>query len=340
MPEATGATRWKVLITNGVHPSTRAALDRFAEVVIAPDPSPETLRKVSGDADVIIVRAPLPQDIFSSAHRVLGVVRHGVGLDFIPVESASANGILVANAPGANTNAVAEFVVMQILNLLRKPTGAEHLLREMGWAKARAAMPRGGELSGRLVGILGFGAIGSRLAHILHHGFQARVAVSCRRPDLLPVWASNLELDEICASADVLVPCLALTAATRHYVSSDLIARMKATAYLVNASRGAVVDETALLRALRDKRIAGAALDVYEDPDPQPGDAVFRADGILATPHMAGNTAEAHERIGQHCVSEAFRILHGEMPRNLINPEAWDRHLARRKERGLSFPRP
>lgn len=320
------------MVTNAVPPATRAALERFADVVVAPDPSPETLRKVSGDADVIIVRAHLPDDIFSSAHRVLGVVRHGVGLDFIPVEPASAKGILVANVPGANANAVAEFCVMQILNLLRKPGRAEHSMRDIGWAKARAATPQGSELSGRLVGILGFGAIGSRLAHILHHGFQAQVAVCCRQPNALPAWARNLELQELVSSADVVVPCLALTAATHHYLGADLIARMKPSAYVVNVSRGAIIDETALLQALSENRIAGVALDVYEDPDPQPGDALMRAAGILLTPHMAGNTVDAHARIGQHCVFETFRILNGEMPLNLVNPEAWERHLARRKD--------
>lgn len=327
-------TAWKVLVTNAVSGATRAGLERFAEVSIAPDSKPETLRQSAGDADLIIVRAPLPADIFSHARRVLGVVRHGVGLDFIPVDSATENGILVANVPGANANSVAEFCVMQMLNLLRNPARAERLIRHSGWAKARAASPQGADLSGRMVGIIGFGAIGSRLAHILHFGFQAKVAVCTRQPDSLPDWASHMELGALVSEADFVVPCVPLTKDTRHLLNADLIGRMKPTAYVVNASRGGVIEEAALIRALNESRIAGAALDVYEDADPQPGDAVMCVDNALITPHLAGNTLDAHARIGEQCVLEALQILRGERPQNLVNPGAWERHLARRKELG------
>ena len=330
----TSNTGWRILITNPVLVATRAALEQSAMVTIAPDQSAETLRKAVGDADVIIVRTHLPADIFDNAPRVLGAVRHGVGLDFIPVDAATAKGIVVANVPGGNANSVAEYCVMQMMNLLRRPDRADSLMRAVGWEKARTETVRGREICGRVVGIIGFGAIGSRLAQILHYGFQVDVVVCTRRPELLPQWAKPVLIDALVSEADFVVPCVPYTKDTHHYLSAELISCLKPTAYVVNASRGSVIDELALLKALEERTIAGAALDVFEDKSPQPGHPVTRVKNLMITPHIAGNTVDAHTRIGMQCASEAIRILNGQQPQNFVNPEVWDRHQARRKELG------
>ncbi len=323
-------TKRRILVTGELPAATRAALERRGAVTIAPDASADTLRRAARDADVLVVRHRLPEDLFEAAPQLLGVVRHGAGGDFIPVGAATARGILVANVPGANAGAVAEYCVMQILNLLRSPQRAEALMREVGWDKARGATPNGRELRGLPVGILGYGAIGSRLAHILSFGFQAQVKVWMRRPERLPAWAAPLPIERLLAESDIIVPCVPHAAETHHLLSADRIAQMKPSTLVVNASRGAVIDEAALLSALREGRLAGAALDVFEAASPQPGEPLLRTGNLLVTPHMAGNTREAHSRIGIECTAEIIRILDGERPRNLVNPEAWGRHLARR----------
>lgn len=324
-------TSWRVLITSTLLPATRSALERAATVTIASDAEEDTLRRLAVDADVIVVRNRLPADIFERAPRVLGAVRHGVGVDFIPVEAATTKGVVVANVPGANATSVAEYCVMQIMNLLRHPERGERLMREIGWEKARNQAARGRELCGRSVGILGFGAIGSRLAHILHFGFEAEVTVCARRPERLPAWAKSQSLETLLSEVDVVVPCLPYTTETHHYLSAVRLSRLKPTAVVVNASRGAVIDEAALLRALREGRLAGAALDVFEGASPQPGDALMAVDKLMITPHMAGNTVDAHTRIGAECVAQVIQILNGERPTNFVNPKVWERYQTRRK---------
>lgn len=326
--------RWHVLVTSTLLPTTRSALERAATVTIAPDEGADTLRRLAADVDVIVVRNRLPADIFEFAPRVLGAVRHGVGVDFIPVEAATAKGVVVANVPGANATSVAEYCVMQIMNLLRHPERGERLMREIGWEKARSKAPRGHELCGRSVGILGFGAIGSRLAHILHFGFEAKVVVCTRHPERLPVWAESQAVETLLSEVDVAVPCLPYTTETHHYLSATRLARLKPTAVIVNASRGAVIDEVALLRALSEGQLAGAALDVFEGASPQPGDALMATDNLMITPHMGGNTVDAHTRIGAECVAQVIQILNGECPTHFVNPQVWERYQIRRKDLG------
>ncbi len=325
-------TRWKVLVTNPVAPATHATLAAHAEVLTPPDATPETLRRFASDVHLIVVRLPLPDDIFEHAPKVLGVVRHGVGLDLIPVEAATAKGILVTNVPGGNADSVAEFCVMQMLNLLRRPALGDRLIREAGWEVARAATTHGKELAGRTVGILGYGAIGRRLAEILHFGFRAKVAVNTRRPHDLPEWARPLPIEPLVAGCDFVVPCLPYTKDTHRYLSAQLIARIKPTAWVVNASRGEVIDEPALFEALRAGRIAGAALDVFDGKALPAGHPALDVPNLLMTPHVAGHTDEASARVGAHAAAEALRILAGERPHSLANPEAWAYHAGRRRD--------
>lgn len=323
--------RWKILVTSPVAPATHATLAAQAEVVTPPDARPETLRRHAADAHLIVVRLPLPDDIFEHAPHVIGAVRHGVGVDLIPVEAATAKGILVTNVPGGNADSVAEFCVMQMLNLLRRPALGDRLLRASGWDVARAATTHGRELAGRTVGLLGFGAIGRRLGEILHFGFRAKVAVNTRRPHDLPDWARPLPIEPLVAGCDFVVPCLPATQDTYRFLGAPLIARMKSTAFVVNASRGEVIDEPALFEALRAGRLAGAALDVFDGKILPAGHAALGVPNLLMTPHVAGHTDAAMARVGAHAAAEALRILAGEKPLSLVNPEAWAYHPARRR---------
>src|SRR5690349_4076389 len=155
-----------VLITNAMHPDGEAILAPHVKMIVPPDARPETLREWAKDADGIIVRAKLPDDIVDHAPRLKGIVRHGVGLDFIPVAAATARGIAVANLPGSNTNAVAEYVISALMHLRRPLHRLDGSLRSDGWNAARPAADGFTELGTTMLGILGVGTIGRRIANV------------------------------------------------------------------------------------------------------------------------------------------------------------------------------
>src|ERR1700755_2466572 len=160
-----------VLLTNAMHPDGEAILAPHVKMLVPPDQRPETLRQWAKDADGIIVRAKLPDDIVDHAPRLKGMVRHGVGLDFIPVAAATARGIAVANLPGSNTNAVAEYVMSALMHLRRPLYRLDARLRSEGWGASRPMADHLAELSGSTLGILGVGTIGRRIADMARGGF-------------------------------------------------------------------------------------------------------------------------------------------------------------------------
>jgi D-3-phosphoglycerate dehydrogenase / 2-oxoglutarate reductase len=336
MPVPKSTPRWRVMLTSPIAAEAQAGLAAHAELIVARDSQPDTLRKAARDVHAIIVRQHLPDDIFEHTPQLLGVIRHGVGMDLVPVQAATDKGIVTANVPGMNANAVAEYCVMAMLNLLRRPERADRALRSAGWDKSRAAATHGSELAARTVGIIGFGAIGSRLAHILHDGFGARVLVSSRNPQHLPQWAGAAGLETIVTTADFVVPCTPYVPATRHLLSRELIAKMPAHAFVVNASRGEVIDEAALIEALAGGRIAGAALDVFESKVLPAGHPITKLENALLTPHIAGHTEEAHKKNGIQAAGETLRVLAGEKPQNFFNPEVWEAAQARRRALGFA----
>ncbi|MBA2722009.1 MAG: hydroxyacid dehydrogenase [Methylibium sp.] len=312
-------TRPRVLLAGAIDPSGERLIATRADIVAAPDVRPETLRRLVPEADVLVVRAQLPPDLFDHAPRLRGVVRHGVGLDMIPMEAACAHGLPVANVPGSNRDAVAEHVLMCFGLLTRHTQRMDRSLRESGWDASRGLAERATELNGRTVGIVGVGSIGLRIAEICHFGYRMPVLGHQRRLDALPAFIEGAALDELLARSDFVVLGCPLNAATRGLIDARRLALMKLGAFLVNVARGAVIEEGALIAALREGRLAGAALDVFES---QP---LLALDNVLLTPHVAGLTAQSMARMSQGTAEEVLRLLAGERPVNLVNPEVWER---------------
>ena len=308
-----------VLLTNPIHADGEAMLARHARIVTAPDTRPETLRSLSREADGIIVRTKLPDDIVDHAVRLKGMVRHGVGLDFIPVAAATARGIAVANLPGSNTQAVAEHCIAALLHLRRPLHAMDRVMRAEGWAAARPLAEAFGEIGGTTLGIVGVGTIGGRVAQIARLGFRMRVLGTTRRSPL-PEGVEAVSLEELFATSDAVVLSCALTEETRGLVGADLIARMPRHAVLINVSRAAVVDTAALVGALKSGAIAGAALDVFEEQPLPPDSELFSCPNLLLTPHAAALTATSSRAMSVGAVEEMLRILRGERPMNLVNP--------------------
>ena len=241
----------RILSTHALHPRAAAMLQGAGDLVVASAPDAETLRREGRDADIIIVRAPLPEALFAEAPHLRAAIRHGAGLDMIPIEAATRAGVLVANVPAVNAATVAEHVFLVTLALLRRFRQVDGDLRSRGWAAGRAHADHGRDLAGRTMGIVGMGAVGRAVARIARHGFGLDVAAFTRTPAGLPEGVRPLDLDTLVATADVLVLCCPLTPETRGLIGPDRIAAMKPGALLVNVARGPVVDEAAL--------VAGAA---------------------------------------------------------------------------------
>jgi D-3-phosphoglycerate dehydrogenase len=311
----------RVLLTDPIAPEGEELLARSAEVIRAPEAGAGTLRRLARDADGVIVRSKLPDDIFAAAPRLRAVLVHGTGTDIVPVADATARGVMVANLPGSNAQSVAEYCVMAMLMLARNVLTITQSLHTLGWDPARALGAGTHEIAGMTLGIVGVGEIGSRVAKIARHGFGMRVLGYQRRLDRLPADAQPSDLDELLAASEFVVVTCPLTPQTHHLFNAERIAKMRPTAWLINVGRGAVVQETALVNALTQKRICGAMLDVHEHFRLTPGNPLLELDNVILTPHLAGMTVECNARMAMAAAEEMLRMLAGEPPRNFVNPE-------------------
>jgi D-3-phosphoglycerate dehydrogenase len=312
----------RVLIVDSIAPAGEQALSRAAEPIRAPDSHPDTIRRLARDADGVITRSKLPDDLFSAAPRVRAVAIHGTGTDLVPLADATARGVMVSNIPGGNAQSVAEYCAMAILVLARNVLAITNALRSDTWDGARVLGAGTHEIAGMTLGIVGVGEIGKRLAKIAQRGFGMRVLGNQRRLDRLPTEAEPAALDHLVAASDFIVVTCPLTKETHHLFNRERFARMKPSAWLINVGRGAVVQEESLIEALRARRIAGAMLDVYEHYRLAPGHPLFALDNVVLTPHLAGMTVESRSRMSVIAAEEMLRMLAGEPPRNFVNPES------------------
>lgn len=312
----------RVLLTNPIHPLLLPELAQHCEVVLAPDASPATIARLIADADALMVRSQLAPDVFDHAPTLRAVVRHGVGLDMIPVAAATARGIPVANLPGSNSTAVVEYCVAAMLHLRRDLAMIDARLRSDGWAAARPLADRGSELGGGVCGIVGVGAVGRRLAQVAA-GLGMRVLGLTRRPGSLQAHIEPATQQALFEQADVVVLCCPLNEQTRGLVDAATVATMKRDAILINVSRGPVIDTPAVLAALREGRLGGAALDVH-DRQPLTGDeGLFDCPRLLLTPHVAGITATSMLGMSRGAVATMLALLRREQPANVVNPEVF-----------------
>jgi D-3-phosphoglycerate dehydrogenase len=314
----------RVLIVDPIAPAGEALLARSAEIVRSPDSDPATIRRLARDADAIITRSKLPDDVFEAAPRVRAVAIHGTGTDLVPLADATARGVMVSNIPGGNAQSVAEYCVMAMLVLSRGIFRIVNSLKGDTWDHARSLGADTHEIAGMTLGVVGVGEIGKRVARICRQGFGMRVLGNQRRMERLPPEAEPAALDELVAASDFVVVTCPLNQDTHHLFNRKRIESMKPTAWLINVGRGPVVEEAALIEALRERHIAGAMLDVYEHYRLPPGHPLFSLDNAVLTPHLAGMTRESRARMSVAAAEEVLRMLAGERPRNFVNPESAD----------------
>ncbi|WP_027037787.1 hydroxyacid dehydrogenase [Mesorhizobium ciceri] len=319
----------RILTTHPLHPRASAMLSGAGELVVASAIDPATLAAEAKDADIVIVRAPLPPQLFDGAKLLRAAIRHGAGLDMIPMEAAAAAGVLVANVPAVNARSVAEHVMFAALALLRNFRAVDRDLRTKGWLAGREHANSNIELAGKTIGIVGLGAVGQAVGHIAAHGFDLKVVATTRSMQPAPDKVGFLSIDALVEQSDIIVLCCPLTPETRGLINRERIARMKPHALLINVSRGPVIDDDALIEALQKRRIGGAALDVFATQPLPSNHPYFGFDNVIITPHMAGITEESMMRMGVGAAGEALLVLAGKLPVNLRNPEVVD-HYRRR----------
>jgi D-3-phosphoglycerate dehydrogenase len=247
----------------------------------------------------------------------------------IPMDAASAHAIPVANVPGSNAEAVAEHAIGAMLVLARSLHAMDRDLRTRDWPIARKHADRSTELAGRTLGIVGMGNVGTRVAEIAHWGFRMKVLGTTSRARALPAFVQAAPVERVLGEADYVVLACPLTPETRHLVNAQRLALMKPNAVIVNAARGPVIDEAALVEALRDRRIGGAALDVFAEQPLRRDHPFLGLDNVLLTPHAAGITEESMKNMSRGAAEETVRLLRFERPVNLCNAEIWQRHLDR-----------
>ena len=314
-------TRPRVLIFEAIHPAALAWLREWAEVAFAPDLRGEALLPLVVAVDGIVIRANgrVTDRLLAHAPRLRVVGRHGVGLDNVDLDACTRRGIWVVYTPLANVEAVAEHAVGLMLAVAKRIVEGDRAVRAGEFTAARHRLA-GQELYGQTLGIAGFGRIGQRVAEICRAAFAMPVMFA----DLLfheevaaRLGAQRVPLDELLARSDVISLHLPLTAQTRHLIDGPALARMKPGAILINTARGAVVDETALLAALRDGRLA-AGLDVFAEEPPPPGSPLPTLPNVVLTPHCASHTEGALLAMAM-VVEDVVRVLHGESPRYPAN---------------------
>jgi D-3-phosphoglycerate dehydrogenase len=318
----------EIYISDVIHEDVLADIRKNALVHVGYGPDKVNYLDVSENIDAVILRAEtFTRDMIEASPRLKIIARHGVGTDNVDIAAASKNGVWVTSTPGSNSNAVAEHVFALLLSLVRRIVPGANRVLAGTWAEGRGDLV-GFELSGRTVGIVGFGAIGKRVAAIAQ-AFGVRVLASdpmARAEDVAAAGADLVDLDTLYGAADIITLHAPLLPGTRHMISTRELALMKSTAIVINTSRGGLIDEGALVAALANGAIAGAALDVLEaesidmkDPLSNNRVALHEVPNLLVTPHIAGQTREAFQEAGSRSWLEVRAVLAGDTPAFPVN---------------------
>ena len=276
---------------------------------------PELIRDVAR-ADVVYARGfPVKREMMEAATQLRGIVASGVGVDKIDIATATELGIAVANSPG-NTLTMAESTMLLVAAF------AKNLFFWVNLARTNTlpnSATQGRELAGQTIGLIGFGRIGSSVAKLAHAYGMKPIAYDpyVEPSDLAPL----VPLDELLAQSDFVSMHPLLTAETRHMINADTLAQMKPSAYLINTSRGGVVDEKALIAALEAGKIAGAGLDVFEVEPPTKDNPLLSMPNVIATPHGLGQASEARRRCATMAEESMLSLIAGKLPELTVNRE-------------------
>jgi phosphoglycerate dehydrogenase-like enzyme len=279
----------------------------------------EVIAELMGVDATIATTEPYTRRVLESVDQLKIVARSGVGYDTIDVPAATERGIIVATTPGSNHKTVADYTVMAMLALTRGLLDAHrNVASERGFAR-----PVSHDFFGSTVGVVGTGAIGKQVIQRVT-AFECTVLARdiVESPEVAGLTnVRYVDLDTLLRGSDYVTVHVPSTPETRHLIGEEEMSLMRPTAFLINSARGPLVDEEAVYRAVRDRRIAGAALDVFEFEPLRPDSPLHDINDVILTPHIAGVTVEASERANVMAAECIIRVLTGEPPTSCVNPE-------------------
>ena len=294
-------------------------------------PADELIHRIQGqDIEIIAIEADfIFREVFERGKKLKLVAACRGNVTHVDIEAATEHGVLVVNTPARNAIAVAELTFGLMLALIRNIPAAHQMVSSGGWVDPTVCYTsfRGTELSEKTIGIVGFGAIGQQVAKRLS-AFETSILVYdpyVAPEEIKRVGYRPSGIDGLLEHSDIVTLHCPVIPETISLINAQRIASMKPTAYLVNTAGAAVVDQEAIVQALREGRIAGAAFDVYETWPVQPDNPLLKLDNVILTPHIGGSTDETIERHSLMIAEDIERFIKGERPKNLLNPQAWNK---------------
>jgi D-3-phosphoglycerate dehydrogenase len=277
------------------------------------------------------------RDLLRRAPNLLIVSSNGAGFDPVDVDACTAAGVVVVNQSGGNAHSVAEHALGMMLTLSKRIIEADRALRRDANVNRNALI--GTEVQGKTVGIIGIGNVGRRIAELCKGLLGMKVLAYdpyLSAAEISARGGEKVELDDLLRRSDYVSISCPLTKDNRGMIGTREFSLMQPHAYFITTARGFIHDEAALFDALRDKKIAGAGLDVWAKEPPPPDHPLLQFDNVLASPHTAGVTREARANMGRIAAEQMLDMLDGKRPPRIINPEVWPEY-ARRFERSFGF---
>ncbi len=287
-------------------------------------PRQELLKRVEGCSAILsLLTDQIDEEVLDAAGSKLEVVaNYAVGYDNIDILACADRGITVTNTPGVLTDAVAEHTIALITSLARRVPESDRFTRAGKYRGWEPMLFLGTQLKGKTLGIIGLGRIGQEVAKRATKGLGMEIIyfdIKRNRDFEFKYNARKAKVDSILKTADFISIHIPLKSSTRHLINRQRLNMMKKTAYLINTSRGPIIDEAGLVSALKKKRIAGAALDVFED-EPKLSPGLKKIDNVVLTPHTASATIETRSAMSELAASAILSVLDGRKPKNVVNP--------------------
>jgi D-3-phosphoglycerate dehydrogenase len=312
---------FKILVSDPLSKEGLEILNKESdfEVTVNTKFKPEELKKEIGKYDVLIVRSntKVTREIIESGEKLRIIARAGVGVDNVDVDSATKCGIIVMNAPGGNTISTAEHTMSMLLSLSRNIPQANASIRRGEWERKKFI---GVELQGKILGIIGLGRVGAEVAkRALSFGMRILAYdpyLSTEKAERLGVRVTDL--DTLFRQSDYITVHVPMTDETKYMLSEKEFAVMKPGVRIINCARGGIIDEKALYNAIKDGRVAGAALDVFEEEPPQ-NNPLLTLDNVVTTPHLGASTEEAQVNVAIDVARQVVDALHDRAVRNAVN---------------------
>jgi D-3-phosphoglycerate dehydrogenase len=303
------------------------ALSAYADVKVASSYTEAELCKEITDADLLmIVYAKVTSKVIESAPRLRGIVRCGIGVDNIDIKAATLRRIPVVNVPDYAIETVADHAFALLLSLARRITVADKAMKAKNWGPwtSPSEQYRGIDLEGKTLGLVGLGRIGRAMARRSEAFNMDPVAFDpfVQQEQLKATKIKLTDLEKLLKESDFVSLHAALTPETRGIIGEKQLRLMKNTAYIINTSRGPLIDENVLVRALKEKWICGAGLDVYNEEPPGKDNPLLELDNVIATPHIAWYTDEARMRLERMAVDRAVELLQGKIPKSTVNQDS------------------